>query len=337
MNDMLVKRYWVDSPTTFEKRLSEIINLHPDDIEDFELCKTNLGQKVPGIRMGRGSKNIFLLGREHGHEPVGTCGLTALIEGLAEGKIPEVNKKFNRANEILNKFTLHIFPLMNPDGAERFSRQIKNSFPADQFRYCQEDSDKYKFIHSEPGITLKNNRPSHFSDEEMKIWRKTGKPIGSLFTEDGVELWIDWKYEKAPQTKAIKKIISKYEPSLFVDIHAHEIPTLIAAPAELNNKDTAKHTRLTKLLYKALTREALPSIQDKKLYRWEDPNVNTSIGWIYKTFQGSSLQYLYEIDNGYRWYNPSHPEIKIPTISKTQIILSVWYGIITLLEGILTL
>ncbi|MBM3240868.1 hypothetical protein FJZ31_31685 [Candidatus Poribacteria bacterium] len=77
MENNLVERYWVDSPKLFEERMKEILGHHPDKIETFELCQNNLGQSVPGFRMGRGTKHAFLLGREHGHEPVGTCGLAA--------------------------------------------------------------------------------------------------------------------------------------------------------------------------------------------------------------------------------------------------------------------
>ena len=230
MENKLVNRYWVDSPKLFEERMKEIVELYPNKIEAFELCKNNLGQSIPGFRMGKGAKHVFLLGREHGHEPVGTCGLTFLIEGLAQGMMPFSSQQFSEAEEILEKLTLHMFPIMNPDGADRMAKQIKDSFPASVFTYSQEDSDKYKLIHSEPGLTLKHDRPPHYTPEEMEIWRKTGKPIGTLFTEDGVELWMDWKYDKAPQTRAIKKLLNGSKPILFVDIHAWETDTQIIMP-----------------------------------------------------------------------------------------------------------
>lgn len=327
----LVERYWVDSPKLFEERMQEIVELHPNKVESFELCKNNLGQSVPGFRMGRGTKNVFLLGREHGHEPVGTCGLAAFMEGLAEARVPASSQSFSEAHEILNNFTLHMFPLMNPDGADRMSKQIQDSFPASQFAYSKEDSDKYKLIHSEPGLTLNNNRPPHYLPEEMEIWRKTGKPIGTLFTEDGVELWMDWQYEKAPQTKAIKRLVHAWPPSLFVDIHAWETSTELLMPAGLSDEEMKRHRRLKNLLHDALEANSLP-------FRRSEGSVGgASVGWVRETFGGTSCQYLYEVDNGYRWFNPDvkPEEVKLPTISKTQIILSVWCGITALLKGLL--
>ena len=334
MKHNLVERYWVDSPKLFEERMKEIVGLHTDKIEAFELCKNNLGQSVPGFRMGRGLKNVFLLGREHGHEPVGTCGLAAFMEGLAEARAPASAQKFGESEEILDKLTLHMFPLMNPDAADRMSKQVKDSFPADQFTYSNEDSDEYRLIHSEPGLTLNNDRPPHYTSEEMEIWRKTGKPIGTLFTEDGVELWMDWKYDKAPQTRAIKKLMYASPPYLFVDIHGQEASSGLAMPAGLSDEGMNRHRGLGNILYEALEGASLP------FYPREVGTVGgglSSIEWVRETFGGNSYQFLYEVHNGYHWFSPNvKPEdVKLPIVSKSQIILSVWYGIIAFLKGVL--
>ncbi len=332
MENKLINRYWVDSPKLFEERMKEIVKLYPDKIETFELCKNNLGQSVPGFRMGKGSKHVFLLGREHGHEPVGTCGLTFFMEGLAQGMMPTFHREFSEAEEILERLTLYMFPIMNPDAADRMSRQIKDSFPASVFVYSQEDSDKYKLIHSEPGLTLKHDRPPHYSTEEMEVWRKTGKPIGTLFTEDGVELWMDWNCDKAPQTRAIKRLLNDSNPILFVDIHAWETDTQIIMPDGLNDKDLNRHKRLGNLLYDALDEASLPINSGRHI---GTAGGSCSIEWVYETF--GAISYLYEIHNGYLWFNPDvkQKNVKLPIVSKEEIILSVWYGIKALIKGVL--
>ncbi len=52
----------------------------------------------------------------------------------------------------------------------------------------------------------------------------------NLFTEDGVELWMDWDHDKAPQTRALKRQMADLPPALFVDVHAWEGDTAILAP-----------------------------------------------------------------------------------------------------------
>jgi len=333
MRDDLVQRYWVDSSDLFSERMREIVELHPDKIEAFELCRNNLGQTVPGFRMGEGTKHVFLLGREHGHEPVGTCGLAALMEGLAEAKVPGSSQRFDEAEEILSHMTLHMFPLMNPDAADRMSRQVKDSFPASQFAYSQEDSDKYRLVHSEPGLTLNNDRPPHYTPEEMKIWRKTGNPMGTLFTEDGVELWMDWQHDKAPQTRAIKELLYESPPYLFVDIHGQEAASGLAMPNG-SDDEIDRGRRLGNLLYEALEAASLPFYpREVGLAK----GGSSSIEWVREAFGGDSYQFLYEVHNGYHWFNADvKPEdVKLPIVSKAQIILSVWHGITAFLRGIL--
>jgi len=330
----LIERYWIDSPKAFGQRMKEIVDLHPSEIETFELCKNSLGQSVPGFRMGIGPRNVFLSGREHGHEPVGTCGLTALIEGLAKAKIPGSNRRFPPAEKILKHFTLHIFPLMNPDGAERFSRQVKNSFPAAQFSYSQKDTERYRVILSEPGITLGKGRPPHFSNEDLEVWRKTGKPIGSLYTEDGVELWLDWEYEKAPQTRALKRLMYESRPYLFVDIHAHEGLTTLMVPAELDDEEMSLHKHFGSLVYNSLRKASIPFDPKRQIVTFQKAGWSglTSVHWVYENFH--AIQFLYEVDNGYRWYSPSlrSGNVKLPAISKVQIIMAVLRGITALLK-----
>ena len=61
------------------------------------------------------------------------------------------------------------------------------------------------------------------------------------------------------------------------------------------------------------------------------------IEWVRETFGGDSYQFLYEVHNGYHWFSPNvRPEdVKLPIVSKAQIILSVWHGITAFLKGII--
>ena len=327
----LVECYWVHTPELLSERMAEIVALYPGRIESLELCKNNVGDSVPGFRMGGGPTHVFLLGREHGHEPVGPCGLTALVEGLANASVPGTGEAFPEAAEILEGLTLHLFPLMNPDGARRFGSQIPESFPGTHLRYCQEDSDRYRVIQCEPGLYLDKPRPCHFSAEDMAIWRKTGKPIGSMFTEDGVELWQDWEHDKAPQTRALKEQMRSFPPELFVDIHAWQCPTSVMIP-KMGADETARHEALAGLHYNSLSAADLPFISDGRV---TDLGGDTRLSpeWVHKTFGAAA--FLYEVHNGYVWYQPG-VNVELPVLTQEQIILSVWYGITALLKGILS-
>lgn len=341
MSSSIVKRYWVDRPRAFELRMREVVALNPKRIKPFELCKTASGISVHGFRMGRGEKHVFLLGRMHGHEAVGTCGLLALLEGLAENRVPGSEKPFNPAESILRNLTLKILPMLNPEGAERYASQIPDSYPAAHLRYCEEDYRKYQAILFEPGISLNKPRPPYFSPEEVEMLDEIGKPMGSTYTDDGVELWMDWLNERAVQTRALKRMIQESRPALVVDVHAHEHLTTIFTPTELRNRDVGNYGRLGSLVYDTLEEASIPFCPTRRVGPYLRSDENQSVSWAYRNFH--TIQFLYEVDNGYRsyghirtpWYEPQEWETKIPTISREQIVLAVWHGITALLLGLL--
>jgi len=337
MSNDLIERYWVDSPKAFERKTKEIVTHYPNQIKPFELCKTSSGIPVLGFLVGQGKRHAFLLGRVHGHEPAGTCGLVALMEGLAREKVPGSEHRFKGAQRILNSFKLNIFPMLNPDAAERFSSQIRDSFPSEQLEYSQEDFQKLLAILHEPGLTLNKRRLPHYSPEETKILEKIGKPMGTLFTEDGVELWKDWAYEKAPQTSALKKLMCASKPVLLVDVHQHYHPTTIFTPTELHERDVLLYKKLGGLVYESLEKASIPIEPSQKVEPYIDgQDVDRSVSWAYEN--SGTIQFLYEIDDGYRYpaqYTPSSLPPKLPTITKEQIVLAVWYGIMPLLLEIL--
>jgi len=319
-----LERYWVDSPKAFEKRMKEIVSLYPDKIEPFELCKTASGVPVPGFRMGRGERHVFLLGRVHGHEPSGTCGLVALMEGLANNKVPDTGKPFDEARKILDQFSLQIFPMMNPTAAERFSVHFKDSYIGDlaaearaKGKFEEWLEEEYGPVLHEPGLALKKRRPPYFTSEEIRILDGIKRPMGTLFTEDGVELWKDWVNERAPQTKAIKQMISTIRPVLLVDIHNDSPPTRICPPTQLREEDVALYQSLGNMVYDALERASIPSSRRVEPYI-KVRDEHQSVSWAYNSL--GTIQFLYEV-NGLG--------------SKEHMVLSVWYGITALLLGII--
>ncbi|MCM3689236.1 M14 family zinc carboxypeptidase [Kocuria rosea] len=61
--------------------------------------------------VGSGEEHVWLQGRIHGNEPYGTDALLALLRDLGTNGSPEY--------ELLReKFTFHVIPMYNPDGAE---------------------------------------------------------------------------------------------------------------------------------------------------------------------------------------------------------------------------
>ena len=80
------------------------------------------GQSVEGrgihhVKAGTGATPVLLWSQMHGDEPTATSALFDVFEYLRRHRAEPL------ASRILEKLTLHVVPMLNPDGAERFTRR----------------------------------------------------------------------------------------------------------------------------------------------------------------------------------------------------------------------
>jgi hypothetical protein len=91
--------------------------------EKFSLALEPAGESFEGrpvnlIRVGTGSKRILLWSQMHGDEPSATMALFALLNFLYQPGPAAMT-----ATKILSECTLFLLPMLNPDGAARFTRR----------------------------------------------------------------------------------------------------------------------------------------------------------------------------------------------------------------------
>ena len=142
--------------------------------------------------------------------------------------------------------------------------------------------------------------------------------MGSLFTEDGVELWKDWVNGKASQTRALKEMMRKLKPVLLIDIHNDSPPTRLCPPTERREEDKNLYRKLQDLAYDALEKASIPL--QKRIYTpYRQKDDDQSVCWAYNNF--GTIQFLYEV-NGLD--------------TKEHMVFSVWYRIIALVLGIIS-
>ena len=75
------------------------------------------GRAIHHLTVGRGSKAVLLWSQMHGDEPTATSALLDVCQWLATHRREPVVAR------LLDTLTLHIVPMLNPDGAERFQRR----------------------------------------------------------------------------------------------------------------------------------------------------------------------------------------------------------------------
>lgn len=80
--------------------------------------KSVLGKNIYSVKVGTGTTKIYIWSQMHGNESTTT---KAIIDFLAF-----LNSNTDEAIQILEYFTLYIIPILNPDGAENYTRVNAN-------------------------------------------------------------------------------------------------------------------------------------------------------------------------------------------------------------------
>ena len=91
--------------------------------EDFiieEAGRSFLNLPIDTIKIGKGPVKILAWSQMHGNETTTTKGLLDVLNFF------RINKERSELEEILQKITLLIIPMLNPDGAARYTRENVN-------------------------------------------------------------------------------------------------------------------------------------------------------------------------------------------------------------------
>jgi hypothetical protein len=121
---------------------------------DSKYTVQKVGKSIEGrdlslISVGTGKINVFLWSQMHGDEPTATQAIFDIFNFLDS---PEF---LSEKEEILSNLTLHFLPMLNPDGAEQFTR--RNALGIDMNRDALR-------LQSPEGQTLKRVRDSLNAD-----------------------------------------------------------------------------------------------------------------------------------------------------------------------------
>lgn len=89
----------------------------PDLVQNETIGQSVEGRSINHLTVGSGPMRVLLWSQMHGDEPTATVALFDVIRYLQQHRHePPVAR-------LLDRLTLHIVPMLNPDGAERFQRR----------------------------------------------------------------------------------------------------------------------------------------------------------------------------------------------------------------------
>jgi hypothetical protein len=100
-----------------DARLREVQAATPDLFSLEPLGISVEGRSISHIWFGRGPMHVLLWSQMHGDEPTATAALFDVFEYVRRHRAePHVRR-------MLDTLTVHVVPMLNPDGAERFQRR----------------------------------------------------------------------------------------------------------------------------------------------------------------------------------------------------------------------
>lgn len=100
-----------------EAQIARLVRQSRGLIASDVLGRSVEGRSIHHLTVGRGPKAVLLWSQMHGDEPTATSALFDLCQWLIVHRAEPV------AARMLDTLTLHIVPMLNPDGAERFTRR----------------------------------------------------------------------------------------------------------------------------------------------------------------------------------------------------------------------
>lgn len=95
----------------------ELLQKLPKDFEQTAVGKSYQGREIHLIKWGKGKTKVFLWSQMHGDEATGTMALFDLFNFLQDTKYAQLSMM------LATQCTFYFMPMVNPDGAEKFSRR----------------------------------------------------------------------------------------------------------------------------------------------------------------------------------------------------------------------
>ena len=103
------------------RRLGELVAAAPDLFTLERAGESLEGRSINHVRFGTGRTAVLMWSQMHGDEPTATAALFDLFEYLRRHRDEPMVRR------MLSELTLHVVPMLNPDGAERFQRRNAQS------------------------------------------------------------------------------------------------------------------------------------------------------------------------------------------------------------------
>lgn len=103
------------------EHINPILKEYKNSLEISSLGQSELGKNIPMIKIGKGKKKILAWSQMHGNESTCTKAIFDFLKFIQQKDLFQ-----EEIRAFLNKYTLYVIPMLNPDGAELYTRENSN-------------------------------------------------------------------------------------------------------------------------------------------------------------------------------------------------------------------
>jgi g-D-glutamyl-meso-diaminopimelate peptidase len=201
-----------DQPYSYEMLQNDLTKLkstYNDQIQIKSIGTSHFGRNIYAVQLGKGKKNILLVGAHHGREWLTSLLLMKMLEKYSVAY--EHHSTIGTCSaEILNDVSIWFIPMLNPDGVAIQQNQL-HSFPLEhQKRLIMMNEGKKDFIRWKAngmGVDLNRQYPAGWE----KLSSKPNSPSYQFYKG------------KAPlaasEVAALTRFVKEIQPSLTLSYH----------------------------------------------------------------------------------------------------------------------
>lgn len=189
----------------FEQDLMQIKTKFGSDIEVKNIGTTHFGRIIWGIKLGKGEKNIVMIGAHHGRE-----WLTSLLLMKMADTYGEAYRSDSKTTALLDEISIWFIPMLNPDGVTIQQNQLDGFTPLERQQLIMMNDGGENFERWKAnGIGIDLNRQYPAGWDELN----QGPPAPYYKFYKGREPF------EAKEVIAAKQFVEEINPSIAVSYH----------------------------------------------------------------------------------------------------------------------
>lgn len=151
-----------------------LLKQYENVFEITEIGTSQLGEKIPMVKIGYGKKTVLGWSQMHGNEATTTKAIFDFLKLIGEHKIYK-----KEISEFLKTYSFYVIPILNPDGAEKYTRENANGIDLNRDARAQSQSESKVldkiFKELKPDLCL------NLHDQRTIYGFKNGKPATISF------------------------------------------------------------------------------------------------------------------------------------------------------------